>query len=207
MRQPENLSSAGLPGSSYRQGVAIVASAGGIPALIELLRTLPNPPPFPLFIMQHLHRRAESALVNVLRWHTAHRVEWAIDSAAARPGAIYVCPPACGLRICEQSLEVRRLPDSPLSWLSCPDALFSSLASSYGAGSVGIVLSGMLPVGIRGMRDITAQGGLTMAQSESSSAFSDMPSAAVDFGKADIVLSPGKLGRALSVLHAGTELN
>jgi two-component system CheB/CheR fusion protein len=54
-----------------------------------------------------------------------------------------------------------------------------------------------------GMRDITAEGGLTMAQNESSSSFFDMPCAAVDFGKADIVLSPNELGRALSVLDAG----
>lgn len=207
MRQLENLSSAASGGSSYRQGVAIVASAGGIAALIELLRALPNPPLFPLFILQHLNRRAESLLVDILRWQTAHRVEWAIDGLAPQRGTIYVCPPACGLRVKEHGLEVRNLPDSALSWLACPDALFSSIASFYGTGSVGVVLSGMLPVGLRGMRDITAQGGLAMAQNESSSAFFDMPCAAADFGKADIVLSPGKLGRALSVLDAGTELN
>jgi chemotaxis response regulator CheB len=205
MRRSENPSSAALPGSSYGHGVAIVASAGGIPALIELLRAAPNPAPFPLFVLQHLHRRLTTRLVDVLRWHTAQRVEWAVDGAAPECGTTYVCPPACGLRVSQHGLEVLGLPDSARSWLVCPDALFASVASSYGAGSVGIVLSGMLPVGLRGMRDITAQGGLAMAQNESSSAFFEMPGAAVDFGRADIVLSPPALGRALSVLNSMLE--
>jgi chemotaxis response regulator CheB len=43
-----------------------------------------------------------------------------------------------------------------------------------------------------------------MAQDKQSSEFFDMPAAAIDYGKAEIVLSPTKLALALTTIGAGS---
>ena len=78
--------------------------------------------------------------------------------------------------------------------------LLRSLAACYGAGAIGIVLSGTIAAGIAGIRAITRSGGITMAQNGSSSLFSEIPIGAIDQGKAELVLSPTRIPEALLLL-------
>ena len=64
----------------------------------------------------------------------------------------------------------------------------------------GIVLSGMLPAGVGGLRAIKARGGFTMAQDRVSSGSFEMPAAAIDLGKAEIVLPPERLALVLTII-------
>jgi len=92
------------------------------------------------------------------------------------------------------------LPPTSAIWLGTGDRLINSVAAVYGARSIAIVLSGMMSAGICGLRAVRAQGGITMAQNDASSAYFDMPCAAIDFGKADIILPPSRLAGALQVI-------
>jgi two-component system chemotaxis response regulator CheB len=74
------------------------------------------------------------------------------------------------------------------------------MAQVYGGRAISVVLSGFLSDGAKGTAAIRASGGLTMAQDQTSSEFFDMPSAAIDFGKAEIVLPPRRMALALSLL-------
>jgi two-component system, chemotaxis family, protein-glutamate methylesterase/glutaminase len=74
------------------------------------------------------------------------------------------------------------------------------MAAIYGSRTVGVVLSGMLSAGVRGLRAVRACGGFAMAQVRGSSGCFDMPSAAIDFGKAEIVLPPERLALALTII-------
>jgi chemotaxis response regulator CheB len=88
---------------SYEIGaVAIVASAGGIPAEIELLRGLNTPSCLPVIIAQHLARFSPSVLPSVLRSNTGRSVKWAEQDESPAAGMVYVVPPAMlgrGLRL------------------------------------------------------------------------------------------------------------
>jgi chemotaxis response regulator CheB len=97
-------------------------------------------------------------------------------------------------------LGLTALPAASASWLGTCDQLINSVAAVYGPRSIAIVLSGMMAAGICGLRTIRAHGGITMAQNDASSAYFDMPCAAIDFGKADIVLPPSRLAGALQVI-------
>jgi chemotaxis response regulator CheB len=185
---------------SSDRAVAIAASAGGIPALTEILHALDRPVSFPLFLVQHLARDNASLLPQALRWRSQHPVEWAEQGRRPRAGTVYVCPPGHGMQVRKAGFELFALPAPSASWLGCPDLFFESVAQTYRDGAVGIVLSGMLPVALDGLRAIRAQGGLTIAQSQGSATHFEMPSAAIDFGKADIVLPPTLIAEALSVL-------
>jgi chemotaxis response regulator CheB len=189
-------------GSSVPRGaaVAIVGSAGGIPALFELLSGLPCPFPFPIVVAQHLSTTAASILPAVLALRAPLAAKWAEPGEVPRGGIVYVTPPAQQLAVTPDGFVISALAPAARSWLAYPDTLLESFAACYGTGAVGIVLSGMLPVGTFGLREIQRAGGITMAQSPSSAPHLDMPIGAIDLGKAEIISSPAGLARALAVL-------
>jgi len=65
-----------------------------------------------------------------------------------------------------------------------------------------MVLSGSMAAGIEGFRQVNIVGGVTMAQSQSTSEMFEMPSAAIDFGKAEIVASPKMMAAIIEVIAA-----
>jgi two-component system chemotaxis response regulator CheB len=164
----------GQPGGA----VAIVASAGGIPALIALLRCLPDTFPLPIFVAQHLPRHA-STLDSVLSWHSPLNVRWALEADRAHGGCVYLVPPGMRLDVNASGFQLSPLAAAPSSWLASGDHLIDSMVAAYGARSIGIVLSGMLPAGVNGLRAIKAAGGFTLAQDRTSSDYFDMPAAAI----------------------------
>ncbi|HEU5096818.1 MAG TPA: chemotaxis protein CheB [Reyranella sp.] len=191
----EHLNCSGPPGGA----VAIIASAGGIPALISLLRSLPKTFPLPIFVAQHLPRQP-SKLDAVLSWHSQLNVVWAVEGDQPRKGNIYLVPPGTNLAITDAGFEISPLAPGSSSWLGCGDHLIDSLVARYGASTIGIVLSGALPAGVKGLRAIKACGGYTMAQDRQSSTSFEMPAAAIDFAKAEIVMPPDRMALALSII-------
>jgi len=80
------------------------------------------------------------------------------------------------------------------------DPLFESMAQVFGRRSISVVLSGLLTDGWRGTAAVRKCGGLTMAQNKRTCEFFDMPSAAIDYGKAEVVLAPRRLAFALDAV-------
>src|SRR5215475_13210010 len=72
--------------------VAIIASAGGIAALISLLRALPDTFPVPIFVAQHL-APLTSELDKILSR------TWALEAAQPRGGHVYLVPPGMRLAV------------------------------------------------------------------------------------------------------------
>jgi chemotaxis response regulator CheB len=123
-----------------------------------------------------------------------------LAGCTTKAGFVYIVPPGHQLDIRVAGFAISALPPVSESWLASPDVLLRSLAARYGAGAIGIVLSGMVAVGIAGIRAITRSGGIIMAQNGSSSSFFEMPIGAIDQGKAELVLSPTRIAEALLLL-------
>jgi two-component system chemotaxis response regulator CheB len=187
-------------GSCSAGAIAIVASAGGLEALFALLACLPPNFPWPIFISQHLARNAPSVFPQVLQWKIRLPAKWATCGEIPKAGMIYVVRPGESLDVANNGFVISELPDNALSWLASVDVLFKSIAFRYGKSSIGIVLSGMMPAGVDGLRAIKARGGITIAQSQSSAAHLAMPIAAQDLGKAEIVFPPERMGSMLAML-------
>src|SRR5262245_66624611 len=68
------------------------------------------------------------------------------------------------------------------------DQLFISLARHYGPRTIGVVLSGQLDDGTRGLAAIKKAGGIAMVQSPEEAAYPDMPRNAIKYdGQVDLV--------------------
>ena len=182
--------------------VGIVASAGGIRALQALLSSLPDTFPLPIFVAQHLPR-SPSMLDRVLGWRCALNVAWATEGGRPREGHVYLAPPGMRLRITATGFELLPLGTASSTWLASGDDLINSVAALYGARTIGIALSGMMPAGVNGLRAVKACGGFAIAQDRTSAEWFEMPSAAIDFAKAEIVMPPHRMASALDIIAQG----
>ena len=83
------------------------------------------------------------------------------------------------------------------------DMLLESVARTFGARAVGVVLTGMGEDGAEGLHALRQAGGRTLAQDEQSSVVFGMPRAAVHRGAVDRVLPLEELAAAV-VTEAGS---
>jgi two-component system chemotaxis response regulator CheB len=177
--------------------IGIGASLGGLAALTVVLSSLPDDFPLPILVVQHMLPDSACLLPAILRHRSGRRVVPAIPGERPSGGTIHVAQPDHHLLVA---------PDGTLSLCRSArvnftrpavDVLFQSLAEVYAERAVGLVLTGMGRDGARGLAAIRAKGGLTMAQDDATAEAPDMPCAAIDIGKADVVLPLCRLAAAL----------
>jgi two-component system, chemotaxis family, protein-glutamate methylesterase/glutaminase len=182
--------------------VALLASAGGLGPLSIVLGDLPAEFPAAVVVQQHLGGHS-SVLPGILRGRTPHRVDWARDGQSVAPGRVLVCPPGvhmtlrsngtCSLRTVQEPGEHRF------------DVLMASLAASYGARALAVVLSGTGRDGAEGTVAMKRAGATVIAQSPATAQYASMPIAAARAG-ADLVLPIYEIGRALVDIVEGVPL-
>jgi len=182
--------------------VAIAASQGGLRAISEILSALPASFPAAIVIVQHLHPNCRSYMAEILSRRTALQVKQATSGDLLRPGVVYVPVPNFHLVV---------KPDGTLSLSDrakvnfvrpSADILFRSVATSYQARAIAVVLSGKDSDGALGVLTIKKYGGIAIAQDKSSCECFGMPQAAINTGKIDLILNPQAIGSTLVNLVA-----
>ena len=156
----------------------IGGSAGSMSVLIQLLSQLPSPFIIPVVIILHRLKNVESELDKLLS--VQQTITEPEDKEALLPGNIYLAPQNYHLLIEEAgtfSLDC----SEPVNY-SRPaiDLSFSSAASVFGPGVLGILLSGANKDGAAGLCHIIAAGGTGIVQDPLTAGFSMMPQAAMD---------------------------
>jgi two-component system chemotaxis response regulator CheB len=183
--------------------VAIVTSAGGLPALTAVLPAIGPDNPVPVVVAQHLGEHG-SLLVEILRRSThLSSIEWAVDGSSLRPGGMFVCPPRMMLEL--QPDETVRLTPLPSGHTGRPfDVLLGSMAASYGTRGLAVVLTGMGSDACEGAQEVHANGGTVIVQSMASAAYPGMPEAAIATGALDLVLPLEEIGAVVhDLIHGG----
>lgn len=167
--------------------VAIGSSTGGPTALLEVLGRLPADFPLPIVVAQHIAEGFVPGLVSWLDAGCRIRVAVASDEAPSLPGTAYLAPTGSDLVM---DRYVMRLREPRRGQLHVPsvDALLDSVVASFGAGGVGILLTGMGSDGARGLKALHDAGGFTLAQDEATSTVFGMPKVAAETGAAAAVL-------------------
>jgi two-component system chemotaxis response regulator CheB len=80
------------------------------------------------------------------------------------------------------------------------DVLFQSLAEETGAGTIGVLMTGMGRDGARGLLALRNAGAMTLAQDEATSTVFGMPREAIQLGAAQRVLALDAFAPALMAL-------
>ena len=177
--------------------VAVASSAGGLAALTSLLSGLPASFPAPVLLVQHLDPRHRSLLADMLSRCTELPVKMAEGGDRLAGGSVFVAPPNYHLLV--DPGGTLSLTQSELIHFLRPsaDILFESVANSFPARAIAVVLSGTGSDGAKGVRAIKNTGGTVIAQDEDTSEFFGMPSAAIATGSVDIVLPLALIAPAL----------
>jgi len=151
--------------------VAIGASSGGVEAMQRLLAALSE---LDAIVLVVLHRPANrtSSLREILLRELRMPVVIARHGELLHHGVCYIAEPSQHLMV-GPGLRVDLLPDHRYTTRNI-DQLFISLARHYGARTIGVVLSGQLDDGTRGLAAIKKAGGIAMVQSPDEAAYPEM---------------------------------
>jgi two-component system, chemotaxis family, CheB/CheR fusion protein len=181
--------------------VGVGASAGGLEAFTQLLRSLGSGTEMAYVLVQHLDPSHESALTELLAKATEMPVRQVTDATPVELNHVYVIPPNLDMTIAQGIL--RLTPRTETRGHHMPiDRFLRSLAEDQGSNAIGIVLSGTASDGTLGLAAIKAKGGITFAQDEKSAKFDGMPQSAIAAGCVDFVLPPDAIARELARIRA-----
>lgn len=182
--------------ASRPQVLAIGASTGGIHATGQLLGALPASIGIPIIITQHLPTEFSQPYARQLRELSGREVVLAQDGDPLRADCIYLAPGDAHLTVVRRGEAVNIRLDrqtAPSGCMPSVDPMFSALAKVYGAGVLGIVLTGMGRDGTEGARCLVNAGGNVLVQDEASSAVWGMPGSIARAGLAAAALPPRDL--------------
>ncbi|TVR72036.1 MAG: chemotaxis protein CheB [Sphaerobacteraceae bacterium] len=175
----------------------IGASAGGVEALSQIVAGLPEDFPGSVFVVLHTLAGGESHLSKILDRRGVLPAVPSQDGMTIQPGTIYVAVPNHHLMI--EQRQVRSV-TGPRENGHRPsvNVLFESAARSSGSRVVGIVLSGSLDDGTRGLHAIKNAGGLAIVQHPEDAAFASMPRSALANVAIDYIGSSSEIARFMS---------
>ncbi len=172
----------------YR-AIVIGCSAGGLHALIALLKDLPSNYPVPVMIVQHRLKNERTLLEDVLQQHCTICIRQADEKEPITNGNAYLAPPDYHLLV-EQDGTFSLSTDEKVNHARPSiDVLFETAAEVYAENLVSIILTGANSDGCKGVTAVRAHNGLTIAQDPEEAEFPVMPLAAIKSGSIDRVLS------------------
>jgi len=191
-------------GADRIKAVVIGASAGGLHALLRLFARLPPDCAVPLVVALHRYPDAEEEGLEVFfRGRCPLPVHDAADKDDIAAGQIYFAPPDYHLLI-ESAASFALSVDAKVNFARpSVDVLFESAARVWGAGLLGVVLTGANGDGAEGLRRIKELGGMTVVQDPATAEYPVMPRAALATGAVDLVLCIEEIGELIGRLGSG----
>lgn len=204
-RWPKRAASSPAPAVPVSAGrridvLAIGVSTGGPNVLAEILGAMPAGLGMPIFVVQHMAVGFIDGLVRWLNRKVALEVKAAVDGEWSKPGTVYIAPDGRHFGVATGG-RIALAGGAPENGF-CPSAsyLFRSVAATYGATAMGVLLTGMGTDGATGLLELRRAGGLAVVQDEASSIIFGMPGEAVRLGAAEQVLPPDKIAELIRSL-------
>ena len=183
------------------QAVVIGISTGGPNALAVLIPALPKDLGVPVLIVQHMPPMFTRLLAERLDGTSALSVREAGHDEWVEPGHVLLAPGGRHLEVHRKGTRVyTALTDGPLenSCRPAADVLLRTASRAYGAGTLGVIMTGMGADGRRGTEHVRDVGGHVLVQDEASSVVWGMPGAAVQAGTVDAVVPLPELAAAIT---------
>lgn len=188
------------------KAVVIGCSTGGPAALRAILPFLPRDLPVPVVVVQHMPVGFTAPLADHLSQLSALRVKHAANGDPLRPGEVLVAPAGLEffLQHGDDGVRVRvrasGVPVKPGDFRPSVNCVMKDFARVYGAGTLGVLLTGMGRDGVEGMAAVKQAGGRTIAQDRATCVVYGMPKKAFEAGVVDYVLPLPEIAAQISAL-------
>jgi two-component system chemotaxis response regulator CheB len=206
VREPAPVGQA--PTRAAPMAAATPRPGGPVELLVELFTGLGSALSVPALITQHMPPLFTRMLAERLTSKSMVKVTEATDGEFLKPGVALIAPGDFHLEaIRDASGRLRARLHQGVPENSCRpavDPLFRSAATVCGAGTLGVILTGMGEDGRRGAGAIRGAGGRVLAQDEASSVVWGMPGAVARAGLAEAVLPLTQLPQAIVNRLAGS---
>ena len=188
--------------------LGIGASAGGLEALEQLLRSVDVNTGIAYIVVQHLDPTQKGMLPELLQRITKMKVFQAKENMHVHPNCVYVIPPNKYMSILKRKLHLFE-PTVSRGMRLPVDFFLRSLADDHRELSIGLILSGMGSDGSIGLGAIKEKDGITLVQDPDSAKFDSMPRNAIESVIVDIVAPPNELIQKLMELikHIPVDIN
>lgn len=180
--------------------VCIGTSFGGIKAVTATLSTLPKDFPLPILVVQHVAADQDHTIVDYINEHLSLTVKLAQDKEPLLPGYVYYAPPNYHLLVEEEETLSLSIDEKVNYSRPSIDVLFESVADSFAAKAIGIILTGANDDGAKGMKQIKMNGGLTIVQDPETAESPIMPNETIRMINVDYVLSLKEIRKLLKKL-------
>ena len=188
--------------------IGIGASAGGLEALEQFFKNMPENNGMAFVVIQHLDPNHIGLLPELLQRITSMQVFQVSDRLKVKPNCVYVIPPNKSMSILNGILHLFDPVES--RGLRLPvDIFFRSLAEDQHEKSIGIILSGMGSDGSLGLKAIKEKNGMVLVQDPFTAKFDGMPQSATEAVIADIIAPveelPSKLIASLKLIPSANK--
>lgn len=188
------------PAGRSERAVVIGISTGGPSTILEVLPQLPADFAAPVFLVQHMPGSFTSAFARRLDETCALQVVEAEAGMVVSPGRCYVARGELHMTVyASASGKVMiRTPSIPETlFRPSVDVTMASVLQVYGAGTLGVLMTGIGDDGAAQMVRIKAAGGHTIAESQESAVVFGMPREAIERGGACEVRPSWEVARAI----------
>ena len=167
--------------------VGIGASAGGLEALQDLFKNIPNDTGAVFIVIQHLSPDFKSMMPEILAECTSMPVSEVTDGVLALANCVYLLPPKKNIIIAKGKLlliepQYDHHAHFPL------DIFFRSLAEDQKQRSIGVILSGAGSDGASGVKVLKEYGAMILVQEPKTAKYDSMIQFAIRTGLVDFIL-------------------
>jgi two-component system, chemotaxis family, protein-glutamate methylesterase/glutaminase len=183
------------------KAVVIGGSAGSMPVLVQLIKSLPHTFPFAIIIIIHRQRNVVSEMAKILSAaHPNKKITEPEDKEPVKEGCIYLAPQNYHLLI--ELSHTFSLDYSEPVLFSRPsiDVTFESAAKVYRESLAAILTSGANNDGTKGLQEVLKNKGIAIVQSPETAEYPAMPRNAIENCKGVLILQPQQISEFLTGL-------
>jgi two-component system chemotaxis response regulator CheB len=187
---------------AHRDIIVIGASAGGVEALKQFVRSLPSRLPGSMFGVLHFPAEVPSALPEILNRAASRKIAvHPEDGEAIKPDCLYIARPDYHMLLEPGRIRIVRGPKENRHRPAI-DPLFRSAALVYGPRVAGVILSGTLDDGTAGVIAIKKRGGIAIVQDPEDALHPGMSRSALENAEIDYCLPVTEIPPLLTRLAA-----